>query len=1355
MTGHLFTWELARPNKPFLHIRPIDKSTLSDRRIDGHVAGTAVLHVGFLGTRHTALVSADDTRMAFSHLATRGLGAVARTVKTTRILGRYPPTPSANEPARRVSSVLALSPLPLGNVEQPTDTMGLTALLTPYLLVIVSTTPVAHTQFKVSRPKELAPHSALSGSLAWFPAVKLKSSPNNSEQGISMTKLVYCWSNFLTVLDVDVSEVTEKNKLPELHFQPRSRWRSQEAIASVQWLSRSILAVLTISQRLEILEDPALRVTDSFDLLHKHIYHQDLFSKQLQPVVEQLDEGDVSMHGVVADGFHMSFRAYKGRLFLLGFNDVAIGTLSNWADRLLALMEEGDYIAGLRLATSYYNGDADKLTVGLPTDDDTRHRMVHEKLLEMVSGSIKYTFSRLRNATSKANQSQLAELASTVFVACMSMDEKDFLFEDVYEAYQEQSCEGVFFATLEPYVMSEEVLSVPPGVLKNLITYCASHGQAATLEEMICRLETQTMDLDQVTSLCKQFDLYEALVYVWNQALADYITPLLDFMSLIKMIGYDEQVDEAIREKYLPSAMKTFAYLAFALTGRIYPRGTSLDDNAADRAKSDIYGFILSGTPFEWPKGSRQFFSSQSDKSQEPSFPYLRMLLNFDSGSFMSMLNEAFEDSFLNGDHTATATGSVDDVQPSALKPTRQYIINILLGVMTPDDFPVEDVIYFYMFLARNLPKFSQYTNLPGTTLRRVLVGLCQYPSKDFAEDCQLSVEYLLSIYHPPDLEKLTQLFEQAGFYRVLKSVYHNSKEYRKLLETYFKDANDRDAVLDCIRDCLRPGCGLTAKQTHDVQAVIVNHARDLAALDAVHTAQIVQMYAPSLIKDIVNALVEDSQARYIFLRAILEPETERRQTSSAQSEKAIAEFIEPYVQLMCKYNPSHVADYVGLLQSGDLRLDNVLPAMETHGVVDAAVVLMARDGMVRNAMDRLVKYLGTVQSALTGLLDAASESPDVSNTEETAEDLLDAIQKYCKVGLWLCQGQTRAWQNSNHNASTRTKRNEVGEEALEMHELLWLDLLDIMVSLTKNVSTAASSLQAQKPTDSPLDTTKLTNTLRNSVQETFSTLLATMSSTTPASKPTPARSSPPNTTITTNPTPSNPTFLPILHAFLTRASRSSPSLSDLRAVLADIFSAYAFESTLLALSSTFLERDAFSQVQHAHELRQRGWRPRGQLCEGCKGRVWGPGAGGAVWDAWEKREREREEERRRGWVERGGGEAARRLERGKGRADGGVKNRGGVGDEDDEDDQGGHERAEGRDRGGGDEGGVRSSRSAKGEDRGPLVVFACRHLWHRLCLQRAQSVAAVAAQQQAVESSSGGGGRKMQGREFACPMGH
>lgn len=213
---------------------------MEGKKVDGHVDGTAVLHLGFLGTRHTALVSADDKGMAFSHLASRSL--VGRTVKTTRILGRYPFDIATNARPRKPSAVLALAPLPLGNSTQVTDSMGLTAMLTPYLLVIVSTTPIAQTQHKLTRPKEVASEAALSGCLAWFPAIKPKA--NGKESGETIRpRLAYCWSNVLSILEVSPGKTDgpeDPYKPPSLRFQLKTRWKCDEAIVAVQWLNRQV-----------------------------------------------------------------------------------------------------------------------------------------------------------------------------------------------------------------------------------------------------------------------------------------------------------------------------------------------------------------------------------------------------------------------------------------------------------------------------------------------------------------------------------------------------------------------------------------------------------------------------------------------------------------------------------------------------------------------------------------------------------------------------------------------------------------------------------------------------------------------------------------------------------------------------------------------------------------------------------------------------------------------------------------------------------------------------------------------------------------------------------------------------------
>ncbi|KAL8834082.1 MAG: hypothetical protein Q9170_003938 [Blastenia crenularia] len=1311
-SGHIYTWELAKPAKPFLHIPPVDRRRTP--AADGHVIDVAILHLGFLGSRHTALVSADDKGMAFSHLATRGMGIVARTVKTTRILGRYPENTPSFVRQRKPSSVLAFSPLPLGNAEQASDSMGLVAMLTPYLLVIVSTTPIAQTQYKTPRPKEVAAHSAMTAAMAWFPSVRLKVPTKVTSETSSKVKLVYCWSNVLTVLEVVEMEPSTSNGAegpPSLQFRSRSKWKAQEAIAAVQWLGRSVLAVLTITQQLVILEDSSLRETNSSDLIQKHIYHVDLFSQHLNMLVEQLDEEDASMHGVVADAFYMSFRSYKGRLFLLGFNELSFGQLSNWADRLLALMEEGNHIGAIELAISYYTGEADKVSVGLPDDDDSRHRMVLDKLLEMISASLRYTFAKHEEANHELpDLVQLKELAGACIFSCVSIGDMDFLFDEVYPWFSENNTQDTFLEILEPFIMDDDVQVIPTTVIKDLVHHYMGKELDSRLEEMLCHLDPKAMDLDQVNGLCKRNHLYDALLYVWNQGLDDYTTVLSDLLSLTEDRIDTADMEPSASAQNFSDASKIFPYLSYILTGRVYPTGKPMEEMQATLAKAEIYHFFFPRSGTSLPNGN--LFITNPKTQMDHSYPNLRRVLNFDAPSFLSMLNEAFEDSFLDVAHdytTKLTSTQLKDSQRASTSVKRQWIVEILLDIMVSPKYEPEGIIYLNMFIARNLPKFPQFILLPGQTLHRILVGLCEYPSEDIAEDCQLSVEYLFSVYHPPDVHSLIPVLSKARFFRILRSIYRSEREYARFLQTCFDEgvANGR-LVFDCVGECLRASTGLNEKQRDDVQSIIKENARVFVERDVKEAAATIEKYAPTLHADMLEVLdtVSDGDLILEYLKTILDPTEQVIEGSRPSSKNPKREFVELYVQMLCEHNPHHVNRYIERLKAGDLRLEEVLPALESSGVIDAAVTLLAREGQTRQAMGRLSQHLDTLKAALLGLLEAAAESPDVENTAEAAHDLITSIQNFARVGIWLCQGQTRPVRQSTPQ-SKQLRRAKSKSEELSASENLWLDLIDAVVKVTKEVtesmqpsvwSEEAGGTGGDKPRQvHRLDTTRLAAELRTIVQETFTSLLS-------------ATSIPRGDEALR----ADVSFIRILRAFLKRASASSPSLANLRSVLSTIFSAYSYEESLLVLANRLLDKDLFVHVEEADKLRRRGWRPLGQVCEGCGKRVWGPGTGGFVWEAWRRRDEEDEENvMQRHGPQPPDDEITRYQDHGKGKA---IQEDAGRGSAAEDRPRKGKETVPAT---------VRDEDSdildVENEGSSSLIIFSCRHIFHRICLEKMQ----------------------------------
>ncbi|KAJ6262720.1 Vacuolar protein-sorting-associated protein [Drechslerella dactyloides] len=1339
--GHIFTWEIGKSARPFLSIPPIPLGEIDGKKEDGHVQGTSVLHLGFLGTRHTALVSADDKGMAFSHLASRSL--VGRVVKTTRILGRYPFDIATATRPRKPSSVLAFASLPLGNAPQATDTMGLTAMLTPYLLVIVSTTPIAQTQHKLARPKEVASETALSGCLAWFPAIKIKSDGANGEKAnqIVQPRLAYCWSNVLTVMEVLHADKgtaePDPYKPPALHFRLKSRWKSDEAIVAVQWLNRQMLCVVTVSQRLIIIEEPTMRATERFDLIPKHITHHDYFSRQLRSLVGSMDE-EGSLHASIADGYYNSVKSFKGRIFLLGSFDMSVGALSNWADRLLALMEVGDFIGALKLATSFYLGGVEMITVGLPQDDTTRHVMVKDKLLDMMGASLRYAFGLTAQSVPIKEREQLQELALACVSACMSMGTVEFLFDTAFEAFEEGSAEGIFLETLEPLILSGELTNLPPTVVKSLITHYTSISLDSRLEEIICHLDPRTMDIHQVTSLCKEHSLYDALIYVWNQALSDYITPMIELLDLIVPLITANDEGAEVQSLNSTNALKVFPYLSYVLTGRPYPTGDAMSDAEASAAKAMLYYFLFLGRPIQWPKGSETYvLTKTSNHNDEPSFPYLRAILEFDAPSFLSCLNEAFEDAFLNDDDPSSnlaasaSSAELGEDQVFGRSVNRQYIVSILLEVMNPADFGPQDTVYLDMFIARNLPKYPQYLLFPGSTLQRVLTGLCNYPSGDIAEDCQLSAEYLLSVYHPPDITSLIDSFVAAGFYRVLKMVFRNEKDYPRLLEMYFEDGDSPNAVFDCIRELLRGGSALTAKQREDVKAVIREHAAQLAEIDAEKAASTLNIVAPELHHVIIAASEGHPERQYQYLRVVLDPPVEKsakgKNSRSAVDRDRITEYstlLELYIRLMCSYDFDRVSRFLETLSPGDLKLDKVIPALEEKGAVDGVVLLMAREGLIKEAMAKLVQHLAVLEAAFVGLLRGCVDDENGYQENHSIGDVLLALRKFSKVGIWLCQSQMAALETKlKGSGRTALKRALAGKmnASLTPEEDLWLDLIDAVVHVSKSASgvlrsaaAAASSSTAVSPSTptsvtmsefpsrpvsrassksqrshySIISERRLLAATHRLVHDVFTALLSATSATGGQ-----------NTT----------SFLRILRAFLNRAAITSPSLADLRNVLASIFDTYTYEERLLALAGKLLDKDLFTQVDDAATRRLHGWRPRSQLCEACGKKVWGAGAAGGIYAAWETRrieEFERTQQQREESAARRERERYGSISKGKGRAMS-SETRMALANVAKEAAKEGEE-AE-RQKSGGDD---------KKDVSTALMVFHCGHVYHRTCLE-------------------------------------
>ncbi|KAK9462484.1 Golgi CORVET complex core vacuolar protein 8-domain-containing protein [Lipomyces oligophaga] len=1324
--GHIYSWHIKRPMAPRIHISPYDPLH-PDSRHDGHVQQAKILHIGFMGKRHSIIASADDKGMAFLHVSLQQI--VGKQLQTTRLVGRYPSLGTRSQlqeqsfRQRKATSVLAFAPMPLGINPHPLENRGLIALMTPHILVVLSTSPTAQTQIKIPRPKTISDTMGLSGCMDWFPAVALPrkgtKKSSNLLNGIhpSNPRLAYCWSNVVTILDLVSQSTSTQSSINKgikegvaqtpsstppinanhIDFIPAKTYEADEAVVALRWLTSQIIVMVTITQRLLILNEVTMSVTDVVDLVPRQIMHHDYFSAQLSELVIRNSQG-AEHYATIPDAFFNSFKTFKGRIFLLGTYEFAVGHLSSWEERLDSLLEANKFAEAIRLVTKYYNGETDRVTIGLPESEDERHHAVRDKLIESVLTALKFILDPsgsstpptpvsavVSNATSDeleqlqvtAHYRQTAMIAEASFEALFDADALDILFDSVYEYFENANLRGIYFETLEGYILSERIISLPPPIVKEMINIYAYLALNDRLEEIICHLDTRSLDIDQVSMLCRTYELYDALIYVWNQALDDYISPLSDFLKLItkyfdlakkqelaeaaiddeKQVVREDNLNESVADDDGTSTLggnedelsrigkniaKVYSYLSYIFTGRLYPTGSMLESGKAESSKSLLYWFLFLGSIITWPRqhGSPILISDQKDdKLNTRSFPYLRLLLQFDAAAFVAVMNEAFENSFLNGEHDEldekyNREDLPDDIIFGQML-TRQYIINILLEILSGAEFTSKETIYLDMFIARSVAKYAQFISLSDEMMHGVLLRLCKPPSPEIADDCQLSVEYLLSIYRPLDLEELVKIFFQARYFRVLRWLFRTEKLYARLVSVFFEDSEDSHAagepeeVFDTIESCLSSQSDLTEDQRKEVCQAISQNFRNLVLTDAGRAATVVERFMPELHSSLYEKLQDRRDLQFRYLKALFSSELRllreggqpmsRRMRPKWNTQQAR----ETYVTLLCEFDKSKVIQFLRYLQKGDLRLSKVLSALELAGVIDGEIFLLRSEGQYVEAIRRLAAHLKYLTEKLLMLYPDTVSRGRTKNRgprwvhvdEKKLADVERALQHYAILGTRLCT--ERAKKPSSTSAITTAN----SDEDLSETEQIWLDLIDSVVTLTREVSTtlfpditvferASRSVSYDSPTKTLLF-------LRRLVQDVFSSLLAATSTTRVLSSK--------NVSALTSGggiAPGGSTsFLRVLEVFLARTAAASPSVVDLRNVLANIFEAYIYERQLLSLTNRLLSKDLMVHVASVYRMRQQGWRVSNPICEVCGKKIWGESVvNQAVSEAWDRK---------------------------------------------------------------------------------------------------------------------------------------
>lgn len=342
--GAIYLYAIVKPTQPARSVLPTTLQLVLTGRKEGHLLGRRILHLGFVGARHTAIVSSDETGLAFYH----SLGKVLMLASTDiiRMLGRYP-DPSAPLPrlagaetngtpskSKKPSTILDMAPLPLGPAPHSSDSHSLVALMTPTKLVVVGLKPTPRTWWRTTPKDEtelVGEEYSRNAVLAWYPSVAIEGS--GGATGIEVEGadplLAFAWGRRVRLVKAGSARTAvndgEKATPPALdvEFVDLEGWVCDAPVLGLQWFNQRVSPIS---------DHPRSTLTPSHQVLFTlTAHHIDVYDIQTRERIgrDTHDIRNVVSHDYYSSAFagsrgpsqtlsySASFRAYKRKLFVL------------------------------------------------------------------------------------------------------------------------------------------------------------------------------------------------------------------------------------------------------------------------------------------------------------------------------------------------------------------------------------------------------------------------------------------------------------------------------------------------------------------------------------------------------------------------------------------------------------------------------------------------------------------------------------------------------------------------------------------------------------------------------------------------------------------------------------------------------------------------------------------------------------------------------------------------------------------------------------------------------------------------------------------------------------------------------
>ncbi|XP_029925871.1 vacuolar protein sorting-associated protein 8 homolog isoform X5 [Myripristis murdjan] len=750
-------------------------------------------------------------------------------------------------------------------------------------------------------------------------------------------------------------------------------------IISLSWINSRTMVLVDSHEKLQVVDRPSQEILETLDL-------------------------DQALVGEKA--CYQSVSSYAGQIVYLGTKSAHIMTLRNWRERVDCLLKQERFVEALSLAWSFHEGTA-KAVLGLFGDPVKRKGVVADKMVEILFQFAERSLKKCpEQGKIQVLEQHFQEVVPVLVDYCLLLQRIDLLFNQLYGRLVENVvAKGVFLESLESYIIAERLGHLTTPIMRDLLAHYHGNGMMDSLENCIVHLDVTSLDIQQVVQVCWENQLYDAMIYVFNSGMNDYITPM---EKLFAVIGPPLREGRTLTDEQVVMGNKLLVYISCCLAGRAYPLGDIPEDLVA-QVKNQVFEFLI------------RLHSADSSEEEEV-FPFIRTLLHFDTREFLNVLALVSHNNQETQHNTQTFEDFKNDKQ--ALE-YQQRIVDILLKIMVDNpDFTPSQVGGLFTFLARQLAKPDNTLFVNRKLFDQVLEFLCSPDDESRHTERQQVLLELLQVGGVVQFDegRLLALVEKAQFYQICEFLYEKKHLYDRIIDCYLRDPLRKEEIFSYIHNLLSMP-GYTSEEKKTVWDKTLQHIQELVALDPNKSADLVSFHFLEEVRPIISQL-QDDQLLFTFLSCLLEP---REGYHSGTVLTLEPELHELQVGLLCRFAPQQLQSF--LQSSQQYRLEEAIQITKQYHHSEATAYLLERKGDAHGAFTVLLKTLKEKLSLLT--VESEQGERDGTTLEEEGELMLRRVEDSLTEIVSLCH---RTSQNLNQ----------------KQREVLWFPLLEAMMAPQK-----------------------------------------------------------------------------------------------------------------------------------------------------------------------------------------------------------------------------------------------------------------------------------------------------------------